>query len=211
MSFPARTLRLFVVLIVCAPACPGQEPGAAQSPPTRVAAPPGTVQRHVEPKAFSSQQGRFTILFPGTPAEKDTSVVTFVGRLDSREYKFAAHPTYYAVIYDDFAGDLENDAERRDYAMNRMRDAGASSGPDRRLLSESGIRLGSHPGRALKFSIPDGGVIRVRMYAVGRRLYQVSVITLGERSSPGARRAAEKRALKFLDSFRPNTPAAGAP
>jgi hypothetical protein len=127
-----------------------------------------------------------------------------VGRLDSREYKFAEHPTYYAVVYDDFAGDLEQDAERRDYAMNRMRDAGLSSGPDRRLLSESEVRLGSHPGRALKISIPDGGVIRVRMYAVGRRLYQVSVITLGERSSPGAARSAEKRAMKFLDSFRPN-------
>lgn len=105
MSFTARTLRLFVVLIVCAHACPGQEPGAAQSPPTPVVAPPGPGQSPVEPKAFSSQQGRFTILFPGTPTEKETSVVTFVGRLDSREYKLAAHPTYYAVIYDDIAGD----------------------------------------------------------------------------------------------------------
>lgn len=210
MSFPARTLLLFVVINVCAPLCPLQEPGAAQSPSTRVATPSGTGQSPAEPKAFTSRQGRFTILFPGTPAEKDTSVVTFVGRLDSREYKFAEHPTYYAVIYDDFAGDLERDAERRDHAMNRMRDAGVSSGPNRRLLSESEIRLGSYPGRALKISMPDGGIIRVRMYAVGRRLYQVSVITLGERSSPGARRAAEKSAVKFLDSFRPIAPEAGA-
>lgn len=209
MSFLARTLLLFVVIDGCATACLGQQGGAAQSPPPRVATPPGTRQRPDGPKGFSSQRGRFTILFPGTPTEKDTSVDTLVGRLDSREYKFAEHPTYYAVVYDDFAGDLEQDAERRDYAMNRMRDAGLSSGPDRRVLGESEVRLGSHPGRALKISIPDGGVIRVRMYAVGRRLYQVSVITLGERSSPGAARSAEKRAMKFLDSFRLITPEAG--
>lgn len=209
MSFLARTLLLFVVIAGCAMACRGQQGGAAQSPPPRVATPPGAGQSPDEPKGFSSQRGRFTILFPGTPAEKDTSVDTLVGRLDSREYKFAEHPTYYAVVYDDFAGDLEKDAERRNYAMNRMRDAGVSSGPNRRVLSESEVWLGSHPGRALKVSIPDGGIIRVRMYAVGRRLYQVSVITLGERSSPGARRPAEKRAMKFLDSFRLITPEAG--
>lgn len=210
MSFPARTLLFFVAITACAVPCRGQQRSAAQSPPPRVATPPGTVQSPAEPQEFSSQRGRFAILFPGAPTEKDTSIdIIFVGRLDSREYKFAEHPTYYAVIYDDFAGDLEKDAERRDYAMNRMRDAGVSSGPGRRLVGQSDVRLGSHPGRALKISIPDGGVIRVRMYAVGPRLYQVSVITLGERTSPGARRAAEKRALRFLDSFRIITPGAG--
>lgn len=209
MSFPARTLLLFLVITGCAMACRGQQSGVAQSPPSRVATPPRAGQSPVEPKEFSSQRGRFTILFPGTPTEKDTSIdIIFVGRLDSREYKFAEHPTYYGVIYDDFAGDLEKDAERRNYAMNRMRDGGVSSGPNRRVLSESEVRLGSHPGRALKISIPDGGIIRVRMYAVGRRLYQASVITLGERSSPAVRRSAEKRALKFLDSFRLITPEA---
>jgi hypothetical protein len=54
-----------------------------------------------------------------------------------------------------------------------------------------------------------GGIIRVRMYAVRRRLYQVAVTTLAERSDSDAGRSAEARAMKFLNSFRLIEPEAG--
>jgi hypothetical protein len=112
----------------------------------------------------------------------DNSLDTPAGRLDARQYLFVDDWANYDVAYNDFHVDLEADAERRNHVINRLRDAGVSNF-NGRVLSESEVSLGSHPGRALKVSIPDGSIIRVRMYAVGRRVYQIGVTTLGEQSA----------------------------
>jgi hypothetical protein len=198
MSLLIRSLLLFAVIIVGVASCRGQRDGAAQSPPPPDAAHAGAEQRPGERKEFSSERGRFAILFPGTPEEAQ---YTSSGRLDSRQYIFVDDWANYDVAYNDYNIDLEKEVEERNYAMNRLRDAGVSNF-NGRLLSEAEVSLSGHPGRALKVSIPDGSIIRVRMYAVGRRFYQVAVTTLGEQSAPDGGRSAEARALKFLDSFR---------
>ena len=204
MSLLIRTLLLFVVITGGTTSCRGQRGGAAQSPPPPSAPPAGADQRPVEQKEFFSERGRFAILFPGTPEERQ---YTPSGRRDSRQYIFADDWANYDVAYNDYDIDLEKDAEKRNYVLNRMRDAGVSK-VDGRLLSEAEVSLDGHPGRALKVSIPDGSIIRVRMYVVGRRFYQVAVVTLGEQSDPDGGRSAVARALKYLDSFRLITPKA---
>lgn len=201
MSLLIRSLLLFVVITGGTTSSGGQRGGTAQSPPPPLAAPPGAVQRTGERKEFSSEQGRFAILFPGPPEEVDRSFDTPAGRLDSRQYIFWDDWANHDVLYNDFQINLEEDAGKRNYVIDGLRDAGLSNF-NGRLLHESDVSLGNHPGRALKISIPDGSIIRVRMYAVGRRLYQVAVTTLGEQSAADGGRSAEARALKDLDSFR---------
>jgi hypothetical protein len=205
MSLLIRSLLLFVVISGGATSCRGQRGGPAQSPPPPSAATPGAGQRPDERKEFSSERGRFAILFPGTPEEEQ---YTPSGLRDSRQYVFWDDWANYDVAYNDYDIDLEKDAEKRNYVLNGMRDTGVSK-VNGRLLSEAEVSLGGHPGRALKVSIPDGSIIRVRMYVVGRRFYQVGVTTLGEQSAPDGGRSAEARALKYLDSFRLIQPGAG--
>ncbi len=205
MSLLVRSLLLCVVITGGATSCRGQRGGTAQSSPPPSAAPAGADQRPGEQKEFSSERGRFAILFPGTPEEGQ---YTQSGPLDSWQYTFADDWANYDVAYNDYDIDLEKDAEKRNYVLNGMRDAGVSK-LDGRLLSEAEVSLDGHPGRALKVSIPDGSIIRVRMYVVGRRFYQVAVVTLGEQSAPDGGRSAEARALKYLDSFRLITPGGG--
>ena len=205
MSLPIRCLLLFAVITGGATSCRGQRGGTAQSPPPPSAAPPGADQRPGEPKEFISEQGRFAILFPGTPEEGQ---YTRSGRLESRQYIFADEWANFDVAYNDYDIDLGKDAEKRNEVLNGMRDAGVSK-LDGRLLSEAEVSLDGHPGRALTVSIPDGSIIRVRMYVVGRRFYQVAVVTLGEQTAPDGGQSAKARAMKYLDSFRLITPAAG--
>ena len=188
------------MITACASSCRGPQGEAAQGPPPRITTPPAADHSPGEWKEFSSRQGRFTILFPVAPEEEDHAYDTPSGRLDSREYRSSEDAADYAVDYRDYQIDLEADAETLNYVMDRLRDAGTSYF-NGRVLSESEVSLGGHPGRALKVGIAEG-IIWVRMYAVGRRLYQVAVTTRGEQSAPGAGRADEARAMKFLDSFR---------
>ena len=151
-------------------------------------------------KEYSSRQGRFSILFPGRPSEEDTSFDTAAGRLEARQYKLATS-AYYIVDYTDFPLVLEQEPGKLNQTFNSIRD-GAVANAQGKVLSESDLRLEGHPGRELKIAIPDGGIIRVRMYAVGQRIYQTAVTTPKELKAPDGGRFDEARALKFLDSLK---------
>ena len=62
------------------------------------------------------------------------------------------------------------------------------------LRSEQRIALGGHPGRDLVVDVPGQVVARQRIYLVGRRLYQLIVVTDQPPSSPEIERS--------LNSFR---------
>jgi hypothetical protein len=151
-------------------------------------------------KEFHSPQGRFTILFPGTPTDVDKSFDTAMGRLDAREFKLITSAGYI-VTYTDFPVDLENDPGKLDQTLNRVRDR-ATAEVKGTVLNESGVSIASHPGRMWKVAIPGGGFIRVRVYVVRQRLYQIAITTPEEKVSPDGGRFDEMRAAKFLDSFK---------
>ena len=75
-------------------------------------------------------------------------------------------------MYNDFPESIirENTA---DALFDGGRDAAFASAGSR-LLTEENISLNGHPGRELNFEIRGGeGMVRSRVYLVGRRLYQI--------------------------------------
>jgi TonB family protein len=67
----------------------------------------------------------------------------------------------------------------------------------------SEISLEGHPGRLLKERMRDGSIMRVKMFLVGQRLYQVAVTTPREEGAKAETvRFYETTASKFLDSFK---------
>jgi TonB family protein len=67
------------------------------------------------------------------------------------------------------------------------------------------ISIDGHPGRLLRERLPNGNILKAKMYLVGQRLYQIAVTIPKPDSSPDMGRAYEKFADKFLDSFKLTT------
>jgi hypothetical protein len=147
--------------------------------------------RRTEFQEFASAEGRFTVLFPGTPEERlrrgvGVAVRSFVVRQADGAY---------AVSFADLPIPVGEDDEQIQARLDRARE-GVLLNEDATLTTAAPITLaGKHPGQAVEAALPDrGGVLRARVYLVDRRLYRVSV--KGTRSftdSPAADR--------FLDSL----------
>lgn len=151
-------------------------------------------------KIYSSTQGRFAIMFPGTPVEADKSYDTPNGRMDARDYVVMASAEY-SVFYTDFALDLEQDSAERTKFFDHMRDRVVADF-NAKVLTETVISLDGHPGRMMKLAAPDGSITRSRSYAVGKRLYQLAVTTSKSFGAPDGSWFEESWATKFFDSFK---------
>jgi TonB family protein len=107
----------------------------------------------------------------------------------------------YGVKYEDYPFAISGAEEAQ-----RILDAGAQGAvaeANAELLESKEISLGGRPGRALKEKLPDGRIMRVRMYLVGSRLYQLAITTPKEDDAPAfAIRFYEATANRFFDSFK---------
>jgi hypothetical protein len=151
-------------------------------------------------KEYSSERGRFTILFPGTPVEDDNSSMGFEGRKS-----MLTTTAVYAVFYQDwpaeFQHDLEKEGSLRQQFFDKGRDAVIAQ-LKAKPLSEADISLDGHPGRLTKMSVADATIIREKRFVVGKRFYQIMIITPRELLAPDGGQFDESRATKFLDSFK---------
>jgi len=101
--------------------------------------------------------------------------------------------THYNVAVGEFPNKIFPDPTA---ALNSARDGGLSNIKGK-VLRESEITIGEYPGKDLTFEIPSlpGIQGRLRIYLVGRRLYQVMML------GPPAR-VTGKDSETFFDSFR---------
>jgi hypothetical protein len=146
-------------------------------------------------QAFHSDKGGYSVWFPGTPTEKDTGVATKRGQRDMNQVKVVDSMSglTFMVSVTDFSDVVFPDAEK---ALDGARD-GAIQKAKAELLSEESIKLGTHPGREIRFGVPavKGVVLVMRIYLVGQRNYQLMVA--------GPEQAANGPSAKtFLQSFR---------
>ena len=139
---------------------------------------------------FSSKSGRFSVALPSAPVERSQ----FVGQL--KVVKFIAegkNEALFVISFTDFAdADVKKDALQK--RLDQARD-GAVASVSGMLKADKAILLEGHPGRDIV--IENGGVVivRMRIYVVDRRVYQV--LALG----PPPALASQEIAF-FLDSFR---------
>jgi hypothetical protein len=170
--------------------CPAQKatPPAAETP-----APERTPANW---KEFVSAAGGFSILFPGAPSNS-------VQKIEGGEIHFHRLRTQaeYSVIYADSPAPIESEETARNVLDGGAQGAVASLSGE--LLELKEITLVAHPGRALKAKLPDGKILRARMFLVRQRLYQIAITTPAESGSPVEQTTFyELAASKFLNSFK---------
>ncbi len=145
-------------------------------------------------KEFSSKEGMFSVLLPGTPTVQTQKLNTRAGVLDLYFFVVEQDGFQYLVSYNDYPEAMIREANA-DKVLDGARN-GVVANVQGRLSSESRVWLAENPGRELRIKIPDGRqAMRTRLYFVKNRLYQVGVVS----SEDGS---ASEDISKFLNSFK---------
>jgi hypothetical protein len=149
-----------------------------------------------------SDDGRFSVLIPARPSERiqthdDTPVGPITVRMFTAQVE-AGQPAY-TVAYSDYP---ETMLERTNPKEILDRAVEAAVGNDGKLDSQKSSPLDAYPGRSVSARVPAGLEYEGRLYLVGRRLFQLSVV-----SPPGAGLAQARQ--RFFGSFKLLSP--GAP
>ena len=175
---------------------------AARAQEVTVKAPPEADARNW--KEYEPPGEGFSVLMPGVPRRQTQRMPLGEGQTTALHiHSLNTASAEYGVIYADYPFAVAGpETEKRildDVAK------GAVAAVNAELLHVAETTLGGRPGRALREKLPDGKVVRVRMYLDGSRLYQVAVTTPDESGAPAASvKFHEQAATKFLDSFRLN-------
>jgi hypothetical protein len=155
---------------------------------------PATLPQTVDWQKFASNDGRFTVLFPGTPKNETKDVETDAGKVSVHMFYVEYKETAYVAMYTDFP--VEAKDEGIEAALDSGRDRGLEAA-NAQLVSEKKITLNGYPGREIRAKGKDpaeNSVLVSRFFLAKRRLYQVIVAGPGGQIDSGAEE-------KFLSSF----------
>lgn len=148
-------------------------------------------------KQYTSTEGRFTVLMPGTPKTERQTQNTQLGPINIQAFAVARQQesVAYIVAYSDFPNNFVQKANIQKL-LDGARD-GALRAAQGKLLSQRNISLNGYPGREFEFVNPVGLITKNRMYLVNGRLYQVIVVTKQDTQKYLSRSIAG-----FLNSFK---------
>ncbi len=145
-------------------------------------------------QTFESEQGRFSVLFPGEPEEGAESAPTLEGDVEARYFVAEQGRIGYSVFFIDYppeVASVDSDALLDEAIRTHMESVKATA----RRKKE--ITLDGYPGREFRFETLEEGTIiitRVRYYLVENRMYVLGVLsTAPDASLPDID--------KFMDSF----------
>ncbi len=121
-------------------------------------------------KAFSSPEGRFSILFPGTPVSKVSEVQTSSGKVAVHTVTLKLSDAFYHVSYLDYPNYSEGE-EFTSKSLDAGRDGMLARNKGMKLLAERPITIGNFQGReflilqdGVSFGIMETDVVRGRLY-----------------------------------------------
>lgn len=197
MKYLARLSLLLLVPLACGISCLAQDSKQSIEPSTS-----STAEHNLDSwKEFLSPEGHFTVSFPGIPQEQYQPLNLQSSQIDMHRYRFSTSNVIYVITYVDYSYPLENPDTVKTY-LDSTRNGGVALTKGK-LLSETDIDIGGHPGRLLKIDLPNGNVLRGKFFVVDSRLYSLAVTTPKEIGSPSKTvRDYDSIAAKFLDSFR---------
>ncbi|HTL90033.1 MAG TPA: hypothetical protein VL134_11580 [Leptolyngbya sp.] len=141
-------------------------------------------------KRFTSQQGRFSIVLPGTPKERKEGGLTLFELIRDDE------SVRYSVGFLDLPVAPGADKKIQNEVYEGVRRGAAKDQGE--LLSYRTIQLNGFPGREMNFKLPDDMVAKWRVYIVNKRAYFVSVTTTQQNQAQGLATSIDV----FLNSFR---------
>ncbi len=176
--------------------------GLAQTSPP----PPPPPSKEYFPKAwkpFQDKEGRFSIKFPEPPTESVQNRETSRGKIETHSLGFKGGIVILTLLYTDFPV-LPTEQKEQTALLERFRDnllkTFQSSNP--KIIRQSEISLAGNPGSYCHFELDNRQVTRIRVYLVGKRVYQLIVQT--RKGSPNEMEGAddfEKIATGFFESF----------
>lgn len=141
---------------------------------------------------YRSEEGRFSVLFPGEPKKNIKLLNTIAGKIDLVMYTAGSKKSGFVVGYADYPEEAVKDPEPQKM-LDGARD-GALSNVRGELVDETVLDFQGYPARELEIDVPRRGTVRARLIIVGNRLYQMMVI------SPSDNILYEK-GTEFFDSF----------
>jgi len=149
--------------------------GSASPAQTQPGAPPEAAQTTAALQPFTSQEGRFRVMLPGTPQQKSQQIALQGGgscTLHQFWVELENGNVTYMVMYSDYPPDFV--AGGAQDVLAKTRD-GAAHG--KTLTSDAAIELNGVPGRAFSITGKDGWNYTVHQFLDGRRLYQLIVVS----------------------------------
>ncbi|MBK1987830.1 hypothetical protein A0J48_009810 [Sphaerospermopsis aphanizomenoides BCCUSP55] len=151
-------------------------------------------------KKFSSPEGKFSILMPGTPTESKQKVNTKNGTVEVNLFTIERQQdeVKYTVAYIDYPEDYI-ELLKRNNLVEQAIDAGkktALQNAKGTLISEEKINLGDYLGKEVNYTKPGDKIIKQRIFLVEKRLYQVSAETTKQKQ-----KYLTKSITGFCDSF----------
>jgi hypothetical protein len=133
-------------------------------------------------KPFSSKEGGFRVLMPGTPAQEQRTTKTEMGAFPTNTFTvIREQEAGYVVGYLDFPNNISVNSRNQNQYLTAVA-TGFAQGSGGRLMSERNIRVGNLPGKEIRLQFEQGVIGRARMFLDNKRLYVALVITDKENS-----------------------------
>lgn len=186
MKHLAGGFLLLITLVICSTVICAQEVRVGGQP--TITAPLGS-------ETFSSSEGRFSISLPKRPSGyRSQSPESPAGHVEAVLFNWIIPYGRFAVAYIDRPEPLEMVSKN---VLDNFRDSlvAKSEAIKGKLINEAEITIEKHPGRELKFELPDG-LFLMRIYLVNQRMYQLSATIKNDK------RSQETEAAKTFASFK---------
>ncbi|MFM7371204.1 MAG: hypothetical protein ACKO2Z_26130 [Sphaerospermopsis kisseleviana] len=157
--------------------------GSLISQPTLANQPQTTVKSIWQ--VFSSQEGGFSILFPGTPTVTKQKIKNKTGEVEVNLFTVERpqEDVKYTVAYIDYPEEYI-ELLKRNNQVEAAIDTGKKTALENAkgtLISEEQMSLEGHFGKEVNYTKPGDKIVKQRIFLVDRRLYQVSAETTTQR------------------------------
>jgi TonB family protein len=203
----SSSLLLFVVLFSLAgfaQEAEQQKPEKTKKPSANGIVTTAPLPAEYDPAAwreYKSGAGRFSILFPGTPQEKTEQLNSNGRKVPVRIFKLSGLADY-TVMYHDSPPPVDMNPEARRNMLNSFVKQ-ATERFQAALLEQKEATLDGQMGLSAKLRLADHSIMRLQLYAIGIRIYQLMIKTPPEQgATEDQRRFYEATADKFLNSFK---------
>ncbi|WP_244982348.1 hypothetical protein [Cylindrospermopsis raciborskii] len=150
---------------------------------------------------FSSPEGKFSVLFPGTPRLSQQKMTSDNGELQVNLFTVnrLQEEAKYTVAYIDYPAQYIQLLRSRNLVEQAI-EQGKSTALQRvrgTIVSEEKKTLGDNVGIEVNYTTPDGKVVKQRVFLVDNRFYQITAETTQKRQ-----RFLTRSMQGFCDSFK---------
>lgn len=150
---------------------------------------------------FSSPEGKFSVLFPGTPRLSQQKMTSDNGELQVNLFTVnrPQEEAKYTVAYIDYPAQYIQLLRSRNLVEQAI-EQGKSTALQRvrgTIVSEEKKTLGDNVGIEVNYTTPDGKVVKQRVFLVDNRFYQITAETTQKRQ-----RFLTRSMQGFCDSFK---------